>query len=145
MEYKFLESQARGGSGHSREAVFEPTFLHPFGFLELLSRTFPLDEFESAMKLRTLLILVLTPPAAFVVYASACILHATWTDYQPPQIRELANEGKEHTDVPADSLLTCLIWNVGYGGMGEETAFFGIKASSFIPGTLRSSWMRMSS
>lgn len=71
---------------------------------------------------RVLLFLVL-PPLTFILYAAVSVLHATWTDFSPPPVTPLANEGTPATQ-SVDSILTCLTYNIGYAGMGKETAFF---------------------
>ena len=52
------------------------------------------------------------------------MLHGTLTDYQPESI--LPAEVKAHAveKVLADSVISLLIWNQGYAGLGAEADFF---------------------
>ena len=60
-----------------------------------------------------------------LAYVVVALARGTWTDWQPRGVTEV------EADVPAgapatiaDSVLTFLTWNVGYGGLGAEADFF---------------------
>lgn len=62
----------------------------------------------------------------YVLYVLGCILHGTLTDYRPPagEVVTLQAEQPATQKVVADSTLTFVTWNVGYGGLGAESDFF---------------------
>ena len=67
--------------------------------------------------------LILLIPIAYVL---GCVLHGTLTDYQPDDQVPLAILGKadRKPTTIADSVLTFANWNVGYGGLGNQSDFF---------------------
>jgi len=71
-------------------------------------------------KLRWLLIL----PIGFALYFLGILLHGTLTDYQPQEVlpAEIAAHAPEK--VLKDSVISLLIWNLGYAGLGAEADFF---------------------
>ena len=65
---------------------------------------------------------------AAVAYVGGMILFAVITQYNPQPVEDVALvEAKvpmQGTKVLSDSTFTFLIWNLGYGGLGEEVDFF---------------------
>lgn len=60
----------------------------------------------------------------FVLYVAGVLIYGTVTDWTPPaeEAIELAQTSEEATIT--DSVLSFAIWNIGYGGLGEESDFF---------------------
>ena len=56
------------------------------------------------------------------LYVGGTILYATITDYQPPERQDLSINGKG--SAKPDSLLSFMIWNIGYAGLGKDVDFF---------------------
>ena len=52
------------------------------------------------------------------------LLYGTFTDYQPPSVlpAEIAAHAREKT--LKDSVVSLMIWNLGYAGLGAEADFF---------------------
>lgn len=63
-------------------------------------------------------------PLVFALYFGGIMLHGTLTDYQPESV--LPAEVKAHAveKVLTDSVISLLIWNQGYAGLGAEADFF---------------------
>ncbi len=59
-----------------------------------------------------------------ILYVGITLIHGTVTDFQPEESISLEVEQAPPPKVIADSSLTFMIWNVGYGGLGEESDFF---------------------
>ncbi len=59
-----------------------------------------------------------------VIYVLGSILHGTMTDFQPEEIINLELKTNAPLKTIEDSVLTFANWNVGYGGLGEESDFF---------------------
>ena len=59
-----------------------------------------------------------------VLYFVVIITWATITDYRPDSITKLDIKGNARIDAIADSVITFLSWNIGYGGLGAEMDFF---------------------
>lgn len=72
-----------------------------------------------------------------LAYLSVVLIHGTLNDWQPEARTELSNDGAEGLPVITDSVLTFLTWNLGYGGLGEESEFF------YDRGSMLFSWGHM--
>ena len=59
-----------------------------------------------------------------LAYVVVVLLHGTFTDYQPEEKIRLDITGQGQTAVLSDSVLSAIIWNVGYAGLGKESDFF---------------------
>jgi len=70
------------------------------------------------MILKLIGLLVLIP----LIYVIAVIALGQLTYYSPKQV-ELLSETDNPTNI-SDSTFTALIWNIGYGGLGEDMDFF---------------------
>ncbi len=77
-----------------------------------------------AKYIRRVLLILTAPPAAFMLYVAAVFAHAGLTDFQPADVIPATNEGPALSTLLQDSTITCLTWNIGYAGLGAETAFF---------------------
>lgn len=73
---------------------------------------------------KRLLLFLLAPPAAFMLYVLAVFAHAGATDFQPEAVEAAERFGQPGTASIQDSTFSCLTWNIGYAGLGAETAFF---------------------
>lgn len=60
----------------------------------------------------------------FLLYVVIVILHGTATDYQPEEKITADVTGKASQTIIEDSVISLVSWNVGFGGLGEETVFF---------------------
>ena len=60
----------------------------------------------------------------FLLYVLIVLIHGTFTDYQPEKVVTLPAKSGSGPKVIEDSILSFAIWNVGYGGLGEESNFF---------------------
>ena len=60
----------------------------------------------------------------FLLYVIVTILYATITDFQPEAQQELQTIGKSDIKSKPDSIISFITWNIGFGGLGEETTFF---------------------
>ncbi len=60
----------------------------------------------------------------FLCYVCAVLLHATYTDFVPEGISELAIENNQAQIRIQDSTLSFSSWNIGYAGLGKESDFF---------------------
>lgn len=56
------------------------------------------------------------------LYVGGAILYATGTDYQPPETQEVPIHRSALTQ--PDSIVSFMIWNIGYAGLGKEVDFF---------------------
>lgn len=63
--------------------------------------------------------------ALVVLYVAIVLLHGTLTDWQPEAESDLG-PGRETAEqsIINDSILSFVIWNIGYGGLGAEADFF---------------------
>ena len=80
---------------------------------------------------RTLLGLLLL----VILYVAIVLIHGTVADWQPEVEIDLG-EGRQQSnvDVIQDSVLSFVIWNIGYGGLGAEADFFMDKNGMFYSG-----------
>lgn len=60
----------------------------------------------------------------FLCYVIGSILYGTVTEYKPADTISLEIEQTNSNTVVNDSILTAVLWNVGYGGLGAESNFF---------------------
>lgn len=60
----------------------------------------------------------------YLVYIVGALIFGTITDFQPPTLTELDIENSNNKLTIQDSILKVGIWNIGYGGLGEESDFF---------------------
>jgi endonuclease/exonuclease/phosphatase family metal-dependent hydrolase len=67
---------------------------------------------------RIIIILVLLP----LLYVGIVILYGTAVDWEPQQV--IPVKSTKGTAVLQDSVLEFISWNIGFGGLGEETSFF---------------------
>lgn len=73
---------------------------------------------KSALKYSGWLLLII------FVYVAVVLIHGTATDYQPGQVIPLeSTKAASVAPIPADTALSFLIWNIGYGGLGAESNF----------------------
>lgn len=69
-----------------------------------------------------------------LLYLGGVLAYGTATDWQPEEelvIEPVRNAGKR---VIEDSILSFVIWNLGYGGLGEESDFFYDSGNLFFSG-----------
>ncbi len=78
--------------------------------------------------------------AALILYVGGFLLYGTLTDWVPEDVISLEpiGEGSQQKTIQ-DSTLSLSIWNVGYGGLGKEEAFFYDQGYFFWakPGSVR--------
>lgn len=60
----------------------------------------------------------------FLMYVVVVLVHGTLTDYKGPEKENAVAIAAATTVPPADSVLSLLIWNIGYGALGEESDFY---------------------
>ncbi len=71
--------------------------------------------------LKIVFFLILIP----LLYVIIAIAHGTMTDFQPEEVLALDIDKAQKIETISDSTdLSFIIWNVGYGGLGEESDFF---------------------
>jgi len=70
----------------------------------------------------------------FALYVIGAIVHATVTDYRPPETEALPPVRSVPPAPIADSTLRFLIWNIGYGGLGAHSDFFYEDEGSLVSG-----------
>lgn len=58
-----------------------------------------------------------------VLYFAISLMHGTINDYQPEEVIPLELNKNAQINITSDTL-SFLIWNIGYGGLGEEANFF---------------------
>jgi endonuclease/exonuclease/phosphatase family metal-dependent hydrolase len=62
--------------------------------------------------------------SVFLLYIVAILAYGTLNDWQPQGRTALENQGADAPKVIEDSTLSLVSWNLGYGGLGEESEFF---------------------
>jgi endonuclease/exonuclease/phosphatase family metal-dependent hydrolase len=72
---------------------------------------------------KRLLISFLVLVALVLLYLGGVIGWAQWHDYQPPERMEVEIGGEAFGPIVPDTL-TLFNWNIGFGGLGEESDFF---------------------
>jgi endonuclease/exonuclease/phosphatase family metal-dependent hydrolase len=60
----------------------------------------------------------------FLLYVLIVIVHGTLTDFEGSGVQALEQSGATEKSIEVDSIFSAMIWNVGYAGLGKETAFF---------------------
>lgn len=85
--------------------------------------------------LRILVRVVLAIVLIFLVYMVVVIAQGTINDYQPEEEIVLEADQSSSTTAIADSVLSFFIWNIGYGGLGEESDFFYEDAGMLFSGS----------
>ena len=60
----------------------------------------------------------------FFLYVLFVLIHGTLTDYQPDDKTTLEPLSTSNQEVLEDSVFSFTIWNLGYGGLGEESELF---------------------
>lgn len=60
----------------------------------------------------------------FILYIVGVILHGTVTDYQPEEEIAANIIGQSNETTISDSTISLITWNIGFGGLGEESIFF---------------------
>ncbi len=78
---------------------------------------------KTVKRIFKIIFFILLIPILYVVIA---IIHGTMTDFVPEEEIELKVQqaNKKEFIAESDSTLSFIIWNVGYGGLGEESDFF---------------------
>lgn len=80
---------------------------------------------------------ILAIALAVVAYVVSVLAYGTANDWVPEPVAALENRGAEALPEISDSILSFVTWNLGYGGLGEESEFF------FDHGSMYFSWGRM--
>lgn len=62
--------------------------------------------------------------AIVIIYVVVVLIQGTLTDYQPEDTLPIAVTQNADKEVISDSVLTFMLWNIGYGGLGAEADFF---------------------
>lgn len=70
----------------------------------------------------------------FGLYLVLVIIHGSATDYQPKEEVALDPVRKSPLTLLEDSLFSITIWNIGYGGLGEESEMFYDSRGSLFAG-----------
>ncbi len=60
----------------------------------------------------------------FVAYIAFVLIFGTLTDFQPDYVLDIETHQEGRNEVIEDSVLSFVIWNLGYAGLGEESDFF---------------------
>lgn len=60
----------------------------------------------------------------FLLYVLLVLLHGTLTDYRGPAQEAAVELAVPDQPLLQDSVMSFLIWNIGFGGLGEESDFF---------------------
>lgn len=81
---------------------------------------FALTEHEMRKKIVIFIISIIAIPA---IYVGCVLFYATLTDYTPPAKEGIKVNGNT-IPLATDSIFTCISWNIGFTGLGEETDFF---------------------
>jgi len=71
-----------------------------------------------------------------VLYLLIVLIHGTLNDYQPEEIEPLQIIKSEGVPVIQDSILSFMIWNIGYTGLGAESDFFYEKGALLSKGSM---------
>lgn len=70
--------------------------------------------------------------AIIVLYVIGVLTYGTMTDFQPESQKDLEILSHSPLTTIKDSTLSFTIWNIGYGGLGEESDFFFDEAGMFF-------------
>jgi endonuclease/exonuclease/phosphatase family metal-dependent hydrolase len=60
----------------------------------------------------------------FALYFGVILVYGTLTDYQPEVFLKIKPSQKSDQQEIADSVISLMTWNLGYGGLGAEATFF---------------------
>lgn len=60
----------------------------------------------------------------FLLYIIIVLAHGTMTDYQPEDVIPSTASQNAPENIIQDSIVSLVIWNVGFGGLGKESDFF---------------------
>jgi endonuclease/exonuclease/phosphatase family metal-dependent hydrolase len=74
--------------------------------------------------LKLVLIILLLPVIAFIVYLAGVIIYCSLAQYRPPLRMPLPIGDPQRGPSPPGDTLTFITWNIGYGGLGQEMDFF---------------------
>jgi endonuclease/exonuclease/phosphatase family metal-dependent hydrolase len=70
----------------------------------------------------------------FLLDIGIVLIHGTMTDYQPEAAIPLISTQKANENIIQDSIISLVIWNVGFGGLGKESDFFYDDGRFLTPG-----------
>ncbi len=84
--------------------------------------------------IRKLLRYVLALFALFMLYVAVVLVQGTMGDWQPEAELPVQTFQTADSSVIADSVIRLAIWNIGYGGLGEESDFFYDGGGFFLSG-----------
>ena len=76
---------------------------------------------------RIIIVVLLVP----VLYISVILIHGTIHDQQPEEVLPVEMFSEGSVSVIQDTILSFVIWNLGYAGLGQESDFFYEKGSLF--------------
>lgn len=71
----------------------------------------------------------------FLLYVIIVLVHGTLTDFQPEERIKLPFNGEAEQTIIEDSIVSFMIWNIGYAGLGEESSFFYDKGGMLFSGS----------
>lgn len=69
-----------------------------------------------------------------VTYFGGILLFGTVNDWEPEELLKIEPVKKAGKEVIEDSVLSFVIWNIGYGGLGAESNFFYDSGNMFTSG-----------
>ncbi|MCB0547971.1 MAG: endonuclease/exonuclease/phosphatase family protein [Phaeodactylibacter sp.] len=72
--------------------------------------------------------------ALLLLYIGAVLAYGTYDDWEPPAVSALEPSQLSEKNPIRDSILSFVIWNLGYGGLGEESDFFYDHGNMFLSG-----------
>lgn len=70
----------------------------------------------------------------FLLYVGGVLLHGTLTDWQPEDDLPVEVYANTEQTTIKDTVISLAIWNMGYGGLGEESDFFYDNGGFFTSG-----------
>ncbi|MCB0558089.1 MAG: endonuclease/exonuclease/phosphatase family protein [Lewinellaceae bacterium] len=85
-------------------------------------------------RLRQMLRISIWALGLFFLYIVAVLGYGTYDDWQPPAISSLEAFQVSEKNPIRDSVLSFVTWNLGYGGLGEESDFFYDHGNMFRSG-----------
>ncbi|MCB0585026.1 MAG: endonuclease/exonuclease/phosphatase family protein [Phaeodactylibacter sp.] len=84
--------------------------------------------FRQAFRMLALLL------GTIILYIAAVLAYGTYDDWRPPAETALEPEQISEENPVRDSILSFVTWNLGYGGLGEESDFFYDHGNMFYSG-----------
>lgn len=84
--------------------------------------------------LKTLLKWILSLLAIFLLYVIGVLAFSSYADYQPDEVLALEIEGNTNENISVSDTFTAISWNIGYGGLGEESMMFYDLGRSLMSG-----------